>query len=148
MRSFVTRQLKTHGGHLETSNVKCDAEECSNQGATRWIYCDVCGRCLHYGCACVKRPPKGAFMCPLCTQHYAWCSRHTFVTIYHNISWRHVFKCLATVTWLHMWMQTVCVLYIFYILVYCTMWMSNHLCMARHLKNSRQWCFSDVYLNV
>jgi len=73
MRQYVKRQLVAHGEQVvsyEKDDV-CDAEECVSRGATRWIYCDVCGRWLHYQCARVKLTPKGQFVCWICTNRYA-----------------------------------------------------------------------------
>jgi len=67
---YVRSRLISHGQITKSNDKRCEMKDCSNEGATNWINCDVCGRWLHYKRAGVRRRPKAAFVCTDCTEHY------------------------------------------------------------------------------
>ena len=74
MRKYAIRFLMDNGVPPTNEMSKCDFITCQCEGKKRryrWIYCDCCGRWLHYACINMKRAPRGPYVCIICNSEFS-----------------------------------------------------------------------------
>ena len=64
MRKYALKKLLDVAQPPSRERVRCDAVSCKEPrtSTVRWVYCDVCGRWLHFVCANIRRKLRDSYV--------------------------------------------------------------------------------------